>query len=265
VVLIGSLLLILLAVALLGLGLVQGSNAYLVGSIAASLLAAVVLVGWVRRAVAARTTPLADAADGLGAAEPPSMAEQSPATGAEAGRRATNGTVSEAEADGTLSEAEAEGTASEVEPVAETTDAGSEGAAVPAEEPERVAATSRHNGTGPGHVELDLNLDGHLDGADLDDADLASADLASGDLDEEDPADEPAPQIVPPADAARIAVMSAPVYVVDGRPRYHLRGCVHLLGRESEALPVSEAVELGFTPCSLCEPDTVLLADARRV
>jgi hypothetical protein len=40
---------------------------------------------------------------------------------------------------------------------------------------------------------------------------------------------------------------------------------VHLLGRPHEPLPVSEAVELGFSPCGLCEPDSVLLEDARRV
>jgi hypothetical protein len=89
-------------------------------------------------------------------------------------------------------------------------------------------------------------------------------DLAE-DVDDDDPPDEPAAQIVAPADAARVARMSAQVLVIDGRPRYHQAGCVHLLGRESEALPVSEAVELGFTPCSLCEPDSALLADARRV
>jgi hypothetical protein len=80
---------------------------------------------------------------------------------------------------------------------------------------------------------------------------------------EEDPPDEPAPQQVSPADAARVARMSTPVMVIDGRPRYHLAGCVHLLGRDGEPLPVDEAVELGFTPCSLCEPDTALLADVR--
>ncbi|HEY8472748.1 MAG TPA: hypothetical protein VIL37_08950 [Natronosporangium sp.] len=84
-------------------------------------------------------------------------------------------------------------------------------------------------------------------------------------LDDEDPPDEPAPQQVSPADAARVGRMLNEVLVVDGRPRYHLPGCVHLLGRESEPLPVSEAIELGFTPCSLCEPDSALLADARRV
>jgi hypothetical protein len=78
-------------------------------------------------------------------------------------------------------------------------------------------------------------------------------------------ADEPAAQQVSRADAARVSQLSTEVLVVDGRPRYHLSGCVHLLGRDSEPLPVSEAVELGFTPCGLCEPDSALLAEARRV
>ncbi|MDG4827066.1 hypothetical protein O7635_34910 [Asanoa sp. WMMD1127] len=93
----------------------------------------------------------------------------------------------------------------------------------------------------------------------------AAPDLDDDDDDDEDPADEPAAQIVSAADAARVARMTAPVLVIDGRPRYHITGCVHLLGRESEPLPVGEAAELGFTPCSLCEPDSALLAGARRV
>jgi hypothetical protein len=83
--------------------------------------------------------------------------------------------------------------------------------------------------------------------------------------DEGDSADEPAVQYVPAADAARVARMSAPVLVIDGRPRYHVPGCVRLSARGSESLSVSEAVELGFTPCSLCEPASALLADAGRV
>jgi hypothetical protein len=85
------------------------------------------------------------------------------------------------------------------------------------------------------------------------------------DFDEEEPPDEPVAQQVSPADAARVARMSNEVLVIDGRPRYHLGGCVHLLGRDSEPLPVHEAVELGFTPCGRCEPDSALLAEARRV
>jgi hypothetical protein len=37
------------------------------------------------------------------------------------------------------------------------------------------------------------------------------------------------------------------------------------MGRENEPLPVSEAVELGFSPCGVCEPDSSILAAARRV
>jgi hypothetical protein len=68
-----------------------------------------------------------------------------------------------------------------------------------------------------------------------------------------------------PTNAARIAMLASEVLVIDGRPRYHVSGCVHLLGRESEPLPVGEAVELGFSPCGMCEPDSTLLAEARRV
>jgi hypothetical protein len=80
-----------------------------------------------------------------------------------------------------------------------------------------------------------------------------------------DPPDEPAAQQVSAADAVRVSRMSTEVLVVDGRPRYHLAGCVHLLGRDSEPLPVHEAIELGFTPCGLCEPDSALLTEVRRV
>ncbi|MDI1464855.1 hypothetical protein QEZ54_28185 [Catellatospora sp. KI3] len=85
------------------------------------------------------------------------------------------------------------------------------------------------------------------------------------DFDDEDPPDEPVAQRVSAADAARVARMSTEVLVIDGRPRYHVAGCVHLLGRPCEPLPVAEAVDLGFSPCGLCEPDSALLADARRV
>lgn len=85
------------------------------------------------------------------------------------------------------------------------------------------------------------------------------------DLEDEDPPDEPVAQRISAADAARVARMNTEVLVIDGRPRYHVAGCVHLLGRPYEPLPVSEAVELGFSPCGLCEPDSALLADARRV
>ncbi|MFI5933423.1 hypothetical protein [Actinoplanes sp. NPDC051494] len=83
--------------------------------------------------------------------------------------------------------------------------------------------------------------------------------------DPEDPDDEPLPQAVRPSDAVRIARMDAEVMVVDGRPRYHMADCPHLTGRSTEALPVAEAVELGFSPCGLCRPvDRLVAAAARR-
>ena len=83
-----------------------------------------------------------------------------------------------------------------------------------------------------------------------------------GEPDEDDPADEPLPQAVRPADAVRVARMNAEVFVVDGRPRYHLADCPHLVGKLTEPLSAAEAVELGFSPCGLCRPVDRLVAQA---
>ncbi len=77
--------------------------------------------------------------------------------------------------------------------------------------------------------------------------------------------DEPAAQDVGPEDAARLARLDREVRVVDGRPRYHLADCPHLIGRVHEGLPVAEAVDLGFTSCAHCAAATVLLAEAGRI
>ena len=76
--------------------------------------------------------------------------------------------------------------------------------------------------------------------------------------------DEPAVQPIAADDTARTGLMDAVVRVVDGRPQFHLADCRHLSGRVSEALPVAEAVELGFSPCAVCAPGNALLADAKR-
>ena len=60
---VGSLLLIVVAVGLLALGLLRGSNPYLVGSIAASLLAAIALVAGSRQQVRARMADVDEDAD----------------------------------------------------------------------------------------------------------------------------------------------------------------------------------------------------------
>ena len=62
------------------------------------------------------------------------------------------------------------------------------------------------------------------------------------------------------ADDATAAIGAAPpprssdVWVIDGRPRYHLGSCPIIQGQDAEPIPFDQAVEDGFMPCSLCEP-----------
>lgn len=44
------------------------------------------------------------------------------------------------------------------------------------------------------------------------------------------------------------------VWVIDGRPRYHRRTCEILAGQDAGPIPLSQANEDGFIPCSLCQP-----------
>jgi hypothetical protein len=227
-VIVGSLLLILGAVVMLALGLVRGSNAYLVGSIAASLLAAIALVAGSRQAGSGRRSIDEEPARERGNGRPPAD---------RGGRRVTRREPMTEVIPSVRTGADDRG--EQEEPIGRRAAVAVQESAIPAQggapdpTPEHV-----------GQVILDDERDGFT---------------------EEDPPDEPIAQQVPAADAARVARMNNEVLVIDGRPRYHLAGCVHLLGRESEPLPVHEAVELGFTPCGLCEPDSALLAEARRV
>ena len=56
----------------------------------------------------------------------------------------------------------------------------------------------------------------------------------------------------------------AEVWVVDGRPDYHLPGCAEL-GAEGEPVPLTQAVEDGFAPCGVCAPDRASEQVARSV
>lgn len=291
---VASLLLILGAVTLLVLGLADGSSPLLVGSIAASLLAAIALVIGARQAAAARA-----AADGY----PDDQFDEVAGGGFDGGdggeepypRR--GGSYPEGAYAGGPPVMARAGVAHPGMAPAGVGQPGVSRSGVP-EVPDQRGGGLRSATTeamtesipvmGSGMADPDLDDDPGLDRRDPGFDRHAGSDyhatppngMASvhADLpdpvrhpddddveDDDDPPDEPAPQIVPPSDAARVARMSTDVLVIDGRPRYHLPGCVHLLGRESEPLPVGEAVELGFTPCSLCEPDSALLADARRV
>ncbi len=75
----------------------------------------------------------------------------------------------------------------------------------------------------------------------------------------DDPADEPPAELLLASEEETLSHRDDEVLVVDGRPRYHLTGCPHLADKASEPLPVAEAVELGFTPCSRCAVATTLL------
>ncbi|MCM3848629.1 hypothetical protein ND486_20790 [Pseudonocardia sp. DR1-2] len=61
-----------------------------------------------------------------------------------------------------------------------------------------------------------------------------------------------------PTLAALAARLPDEVLVIDEHPRYHVQTCRALTGRPVIPLPVSEAVELGFTPCGWCAPNRTL-------
>ncbi|MEU8211037.1 hypothetical protein AB0B85_17805 [Micromonospora sp. NPDC049044] len=241
---VASLLLILVAVVLLVLGLASGSSFMLIISIAASLLAAVALVAGARQAAANRAT-----------ADPGRAGRRQP----EAPRTASQATPGVAYGP-PLVEPEAP-----VQHVPTTVGTGGTGwrqpPAPPVDQPAPAAA--RVDDAPP----FD---EGAPFGSSVDTSPAASpvspATASDGDPRNDAPAaDEPAEQPVTPAEAARVARLTAAVEVVDGHPRYHLASCSYLVGRVPEPLPVAEAAELGFTPCAHCAPATALLADARPI
>ncbi|MEU0558585.1 hypothetical protein [Dactylosporangium sp. NPDC006015] len=249
---VGSLLLIVVAVGLLVVGLLQGADALLVASIGASLLAAVALIVGGRQAAARssrtvrtgrqvpndeRYDPFESRLDADSARE----ARQPVGVGA----RSTGGTTYGRGAGSGSSAGSGSGSGGP----ARLADSGRTDANVPPVDETAITPPVRDEPVVPQqpYDDYPASPDGEwsVDGEEFDD---------------EDPEDEPPIQPSSPADMARVATMQDEVLVIDGRPRYHVRGCVHLLGRESEPLPISEAVELGFTPCSVCEPNDAVLA-----
>jgi hypothetical protein len=244
-VVVGSLVLILVAIGLLVAGLVQGANGMLVASIAASLLAAVALIIGGRRTAGAALrengrAPLEHTRSRASAAADDVEPD-------EVGRRSRRREPVGAGVGAGVAAGGAAGGSSAAR-LDETT---TMSALRDEEYPGERGIPQQGRDSGRRRYEEDYGPEFAVDVPD--------------DGDDDDPPDEPPAQQTAAADAARIARMSAPVIVIDGRPRYHKPGCVHLLGRDSEPLPVSEAVELGFTPCGVCEPDSTLLAAARRV
>jgi hypothetical protein len=256
-VIVGSLLLIVVAVGLLVLGLLQGSDALLVASIGASLLAAVALIVGGRQAAAARSARTRTGRQVPSERYDPLAShlgeELDLSDSGEFGRRAERqavGVGARTGGTGTTYGPSSGGRSSG--PIAP--DATAMTAPV-RDEPE--AAVPGRGDDGPGRYEEYPSSYDRAAGAPYDDDD------DDDEYDDEEPADEPPIQHSSAADLARVATLDTDVLVIDGRPRYHVPTCPHLLGREHEALPAHEAVELGFTPCSACAPNDVLLA-ARR-
>jgi len=71
---------------------------------------------------------------------------------------------------------------------------------------------------------------------------------------------EPAEEATDATDLLVVSELSDEVVVIDERPRYHLRACTWLGDRQTMPLAVSEAREIGFTPCGHCRPDSTLAA-----
>jgi hypothetical protein len=287
VVIFGSLLLIFAAIGLAVLGVVSESNALLIGSIVASLLAAIGLVVGARQSATAPSaedsappagqppaerlapvgvaapaatgtvygttstpaagTPAAGTTVPLGATSPaPAGAAQSLPGNPPAG--APTGTIPAQAAPRAFPSGEA--------PAAETPAGEPPASQPPTGEPTSGAPAS-------GDVAFDI-YGVAADGGDLvasEPEDVAEpVGLAVGDSD--DPPGEPAVEPATRAERERAARLDAEVVVIDGHPRYHLADCLHLKARDGvESLPVSEAEELGFSPCSACAPLRTLLSD----
>jgi hypothetical protein len=74
---------------------------------------------------------------------------------------------------------------------------------------------------------------------------------------------EPGEEPTDASDLLVVAGLNVEVRVVDEHPRYHLATCVWLANRPTIPIPVSEARQLGFTPCARCGPDAILAARHR--
>ena len=74
---------------------------------------------------------------------------------------------------------------------------------------------------------------------------------------------DPPVEEVEVTDLLMVVDLKDEVLVIDERPRYHLPGCKHLVGRTGIPLPLDEARADGFTPCAVCAPDRNLAQRAR--
>lgn len=80
----------------------------------------------------------------------------------------------------------------------------------------------------------------------------------------DDPHTPPGEEDTDAADLLAVSELDDEVLVIDEQPRYHLAECGWLFDKDTIPIAVSEARELGFTPCARCGPDATLAARARK-
>jgi hypothetical protein len=230
------LLLLVAGLALLVLGLITGSTPLVVGSIAASLLAGYAISRYRRTAQSGgREAPSVPAEARVAEARVAEPAQPRAITVAELARAAAT---------------ERAGQPAEPAHAAAVPSAAVPGAAVAAEAGVRAAepaeAGVRADPSQPAEAGVRVTDQPEPDGQ--------PGSAGADDADDVDDADPPTADTDPPLRSRG----DEPVLVIDGRPRYHLTGCAFLLGREPEPVPLRQAVEDGFSPCALCDPDTGL-------
>lgn len=132
------------------------------------------------------------------------------------------------------------------EPAAEEGAAGDESDGESAENAEDAEDSGESAGGAPATVD---DADGEPQ------ADQTALMPAAGDLTGAADEAEPGEEATDAADVEIVSALEDEVVVVDERPRYHLTDCGWLSGRDTIPIAVSEARDLGFTPCARCTPD----------
>lgn len=93
---------------------------------------------------------------------------------------------------------------------------------------------------------------------------LVGKDAGPAESDERDDDAVPPEEETDAADLLIVCELENQVIVVDEHPRYHLAECGWLGDKDTIPIAVSEARELGFTPCARCGPDALLAGKTRQ-
>jgi len=233
------LLLLVVALAFLVLGLIAGSTPLVLASIVASLVAAYAIVRFRRRQELTAGKPAVPAT-----AEDPAVADVVPAT-----------TV----ALPTAVRATAVAVPAVAVPAVPAAAGGAHARVRGAHA--RVRGASSATPAGTLVTAPDLEPAPPVAASDVTTAEVRTAEVTTSGAEPEPPvddlADEPAVADTDPPLRSR---GNASVWVIDGRPRYHLAGCAFIVGRRPEPVTLRQAFEDGFTPCVGCDPDRGLAA-----